>query len=242
MLKLRRSASVSSVAMIAILLLACSPARVPEVSQSVDPARTEQSSGRKVVTIAIQQEPSNIGGIVEGTGSSSGAKNADGIAHQMLAIEADIGTYEPQLAAEMISVERGTWRLNPDGTMDTAWKLRPNIKWHDGTPFTSQDLLFTYTVFQDPDLPATGSQRRLMTSASAPDPATFVVHWSSLCVDANRGQIGVILPKHLLEKAYRDDKSSLPNHPYFTTSFIGLGPYRLASFSSPAGYEAPTGC
>src|SRR5207249_3496561 len=36
----------------------------------------------------------------------------------------------PRLAQEVISVENGTWTINPDGTMDTIWKLRPNVKWH----------------------------------------------------------------------------------------------------------------
>ena len=35
------------------------------------------------------------------------------------------GEYIPLLAAEQISIERGTWRLNADGTMDTTWKLLP---------------------------------------------------------------------------------------------------------------------
>ena len=49
------------------------------------------------------------------------------------------------------AVERGTWLLHPDGTMDVTWRLRPTIKWHDGTPFSSGDLLFSFTVFMDPD-------------------------------------------------------------------------------------------
>src|SRR3954447_15365073 len=29
----------------------------------------------------------------------------------------------PRLAQEVISVENGTWKVNPDGTMDTIWKI-----------------------------------------------------------------------------------------------------------------------
>lgn len=39
--------------------------------------------------------------------------------------------------------------LNPDGTMDTTWKLRPNEKWHDGTPFTAEDLVFSLNAYKD---------------------------------------------------------------------------------------------
>src|SRR5205814_8251774 len=92
----------------------------------------------------------------------------------------------PQLAAEQISVENGTWRVNPDGTMDTIWKLRPNIKWQDGEPFTSDDLLFSFNVYKDPQVPTReGPTLALMESASAPDPSTFAVHWTQPFVRAN---------------------------------------------------------
>ena len=37
--------------------------------------------------------------------------------------------------------------------MDTTWKLRPNVKWHDGTPFTAEDLVFGSALFRDTDFP-----------------------------------------------------------------------------------------
>jgi len=51
-----------------------------------------------------------------------------------------------QLAAELPAAERGTWVVKPDGTMDVTWKLRPNIRWHDGTPFTSGDIAFSFQL------------------------------------------------------------------------------------------------
>jgi len=213
-----------------VLLGACAPAARPESAASIPqpgPAPATPTTP-KTLNVVIQREPPNIGGLEAGTGSSGGgAKNPEGIAHNALMIEADYGRWEPQLASEVISVESGTWRINADGTMDTSWNIHPNVKWHDGTPFTSEDLLFTFRIFKDPEVPVTGAQKRLMESASAPDPQTFVIHWSTLYVDANRGAIGVILPRHLLETSYLEDKANLPNHPYFTTDFVGLGPYRL---------------
>src|SRR5205814_1800095 len=120
--------------------------------------------------------------------------------------------------------------VNLDGTMDTTFHLRPNINWHDGVAFTADDLMFSFAILQDPDLPTTGSQRRFMESASAPDPRTFVIHWSGTYVDAPQGAIGVIRPKHILEDLYRRDKEAFTNSPWFTTEFVGLGPYKLASW------------
>ena len=64
-----------------------------------------------------------------------------GAVHDNLFKNPQFQVFEPALAAEPPSIEKGTWRLNPDGTMETTWHLRPNIKWHDSQPFTSADLL-----------------------------------------------------------------------------------------------------
>jgi peptide/nickel transport system substrate-binding protein len=68
----------------------------------------------------------------------------------------------------------------------------------------------------------------LMQSASAPDPHTFVVQWGSTYVNAGREGPGTVIPRHLLEEMYRQDKTSLITSPLLTTEFVGLGPYKLA--------------
>ena len=40
--------------------------------------------------------------------------------------------------------------LRQDGGMDVTWKLRPDIKWHDGTPHTSADMKFTVEAINSP--------------------------------------------------------------------------------------------
>ena len=45
----------------------------------------------------------------------------------------------PILAAEIPSVENGG--RAPDGTW-TVWRLKQGVVWHDGTPFTADDVLF----------------------------------------------------------------------------------------------------
>jgi peptide/nickel transport system substrate-binding protein len=105
--------------------------------------------------------------------------------------------------------------------MDTTWLLRPNIKWHDGTPMTSDDLLFSFTVIADPEIPnQVGAPLRLMASATAPDPYTFVVHWSAPYIDADQAPGLTPMPRHILGEIYRTDKAALPIHPWMTTDFV----------------------
>src|SRR5439155_15412577 len=116
-----------------------------------------------------------------------------------------------------------------DGTMDTIWRLKPNVKCHDGTPLTSHDLMFTFTAFMDPDLPSRyGEVLRVMESASAPDPLSFAVHWTRPNAQANEAPALNPMPRHLLEDTYRNDKANFGNSPRLSTEFVGLGAYRMA--------------
>ncbi len=213
------------------LLVACAQATpAPGGSASERTIRTAQAP--KVVTIGILREPNTFhNDLTQGTGAQGGNTQVLYIPHNYLVVENDRGLFQPQLAAEQIAVERGTWRVNPDGTMDTTWRLRSNVKWHDGAPFTSADLLFSFNVYKDPEVPtASGRALELMASATAPDPLTFLVHWSSPYVRADEGQALIPMARHLLEDAYRNDKPNFANNPRFTAEFIGLGPYRLLSW------------
>ena len=58
------------------------------------------------------------------------------------------GTIYPRLAAELPSLENGG--IAEDMTSVT-WKLRDDIKWSDGTPFTADDVVFTANYCMDPD-------------------------------------------------------------------------------------------
>ena len=57
----------------------------------------------------------------------------------------------PLLAVEVPTLANGGVVLRPDGGMDVIWKLRPNVSWHDGVPFTSDDIKFTVEALNDPN-------------------------------------------------------------------------------------------
>ena len=209
----------------------CNPSRGDGGASA--PADAGQATrGPKVITIAILREPISFHrDLTQGTGATGGNTQVLSIPQNYLAVQTDSGAFEAQMAAEQINQERGTWRLNADGSMDTTWKLRPNIKWHDGVPFTSDDLVFSYNVYKDPDVPtAVGAALGLMVSVAASDPLTLIVHWSSPYVRADEAQGLIPMPRHLLEEAYRTDKANFANNPKLGAEFIGVGPYRLVSW------------
>jgi peptide/nickel transport system substrate-binding protein len=70
------------------------------------------------------------------------------------------GTIVPVLAAEVPSVDNGG--LARDGIW-VIWRLKPGVRWHDGQPFTADDVIFTWAYAADPATAATtaGSYRTI---------------------------------------------------------------------------------
>jgi peptide/nickel transport system substrate-binding protein len=141
---------------------------------------------------------------------------------------------DPWMAEELPSIEKGTWKINPDGSMETTYRLRPGIRWHDGTPFSPQDFAFGREVQADRKVPPYQYRRQAeyIDRIEAPDDRTMVVHWNTTYRLANaliRTEL-YPLPRHLLEATYRaGDYERFNNDPWWITEFVGIGPYRVTS-------------
>src|SRR6266850_381715 len=57
------------------------------------------------------------------------------------------GNMAPALAREVPSLQNGG--VSKDGTVVT-WRLKRNVQWHDGTPFTAADVVFNWEYAADP--------------------------------------------------------------------------------------------
>ena len=179
---------------------ACSPIAP---GQSGGASGQSQPSGPKTMTIGILREPATIDGFTGEGGSRGGAGDTASLLHNLLTVQDPYDQDQPQLATELPSVEKGTWLLNADGSMDITWKLQRNAKWHDGMSFTADDVVFSLGLHKDPDLAhAYTGQARMMQSATAPDPNTVVIHWSKTDIRALVTPVLSPVPKHLLESVY----------------------------------------
>src|SRR6266571_3872810 len=217
-----RPSSVSFVALVWLAITSCAPSSPSVAPSGPQNDGSSRSVERKAVAVGILREPvSFITSVTGGNVSGGGANQVQYIGHDFLTVQDERGAWQPRIAAETLSVERGTWRANPDGTMDTTWRLRPNVKWQDGTPFTSADLLFAFEVSKDPEIPTSEGQAvGLMISASAPDASTVEIHWSGPYIRAIEANGLVALPRHLVEEQYREDKAKFISSTRFTTDFI----------------------
>ena len=93
-----------------------------------------------------------------------------------------------------------TWQVSTDQKTIT-FKLKPNLKWADGKPLTSADVLWTWqAVTDDKNGSPYASDYQLVKKAEAPDALTFSVTYDQAYAPALDTWAGLqILPKHLLE-------------------------------------------
>ncbi len=207
------------------ILAACSPGprAAGKESDAGSASQPGQNAAPKVLTL---QGREGVIGNFPGVTGGGGGRNI--FVNDYLTATDPNEEEVPRLAREVISVENGTWRVNPDGTMDTTWNLRPSVQWQDGAPFTADDLMFTFTAYKDPLLPSLyGEPLKLMTSAEVIDPLTFVVHWSQVYAGANKAPGLDPMPRHLLEETYLSDKVGFPELSFFRRDFVGTGAYRI---------------
>jgi len=131
--------------------------------------------------------------------------------------------YDKNLRLEGVMAE--SWEISSDN-LTITFHLRKGIKWHDGAPFTSADVLFTYLMYIDPKVPTSYAEDfKQVARAEAPDPYTFRVTYRQPYAPALESWGTAIHPKHLLE-GQDVAKSPLGRAP------IGTGPYRFVEWKA----------
>lgn len=192
--------------------------------------------------------------------SSSGASRPLHGGELIASIRSEPGTYnryvDPSAQAELLDlltnarlvrVNRATdqvepwlaesWTQSDDGRTYTL-RLRPNVSFSDGVPFTSADVLFSFRVLYDPRVESAlatamrpGGQP---LQVSAPDASTVVVRVPVPFAPALRLLDNLpILPKHKLEAALdagRFAEAWGPSRPL--SDMAGLGPFVLTEHVS----------
>jgi peptide/nickel transport system substrate-binding protein len=198
------------------------------------PSTTEQPGSPKRIVAAVQGDPHTLYQKLNPSSRVPGIENLELMVNTGLGVANDSAALEPRLAEQLPTVQNGLWKISPDGQMETTWKLRPGARWHDGEPFTSQDLLFTMRLVRDQELPEFDlPMYESVLSVSVPDPQSITVRWASPRIDADTlftPDAAMPVARHVLERPYLEDKRKLLEHPYWVDEFVGLGPFKLREF------------
>ncbi|HEY3327356.1 MAG TPA: peptide-binding protein [Novimethylophilus sp.] len=164
---------------------------------------------------AMSGEPSGLIPMIAGESAASAI--ASHIFNSLLKYDRDL-----ELEGELAQ----SWEVSKDQKTIT-FRLKPNLKWADGAPLTSADVLFTWQLVTD-DKTRTpyGSDYKLVNKAETPDALTFRASYAQPYAPALDSWAGLqILPKHLLEK---QDINNTP----FARKPVGSGYYRLEEWRS----------
>jgi peptide/nickel transport system substrate-binding protein len=195
-------------------------------------------------------------GTRQGTQAGSGGSNAGGqlIASQRTEPANYNRFFEATAAAELVSqltqaklvrVNRSSDELEP--ALAESWstadeltysvKLRPGVRFSDGAPFTSADVVFSFQVARDAPGSVLASALRIggePITAAAPDPTTVTITFPQRFAPALRMLDNLpILPRHKLLTAYETKSMKdawTPAKP--VSEVVGLGPFVLSEHVS----------
>jgi peptide/nickel transport system substrate-binding protein len=121
-----------------------------------------------------------------------------------------------------------SWDISPDGKQFT-FHLRKGVTWHDGQPFTSEDVKFSIDLLKNPDATARNAARyAIIQEVQTPDPQTAVfvlgqpgaslLDALTLALMYPKHSLGAIAPKDVIKATW------------WSTNPIGTGPFKWSKY------------
>ncbi len=159
---------------------------------------------------------------------ATGTKDQDGsrLFYEPLAGWDAEGNLRPILAEAIPGREDGT--LAADGKSVT-WKLKKNVKWHDGQPFTADDVVFTWEYSRNPATATLTSGSYKDVTVEKVDQYTVVVRFPAptpFWADTFVAAAGCIIPRHLFADYTGEKSRDAPAN----LKPVGTGPYKFKEF------------
>jgi peptide/nickel transport system substrate-binding protein len=222
------------VLLVLVALTACAPTPRGGEPTGAAPAPGRPATNSRPLNMAVRYEVNDLAPKRTGGAASTFTKRAFNAA---LAIIDDHAVAQPYLAETLPQLNTATWKVEPDGRMETTYRLKPNLTWHDGTAFSAEDFVFAYQVYTARGLGGTftSSPQDQMEDVQAPDARTLVIRWQRLYPQAG-ALVWLLfepLPRHILDapfRTYQVDPASPDAFlalPFWTTEYVGVGPYKV---------------
>lgn len=185
-------------------------ASVPFLPSALAAATAEAVTGRRIFNLLVNPEPPTLSSFNTSAGTAITASSK--VLEGLLRYDETL-TPQPGLAV--------SWEAAADG-LSYTFKLREGVKWHDGQPFTAQDVAFSLETNKRYH-PRGGSTFANLASVETPDDHTAIVKLAKpapYLIRAFAGSETPILPKHLYASG---DPLSNPHN----NAPVGTGPYRF---------------
>jgi peptide/nickel transport system substrate-binding protein len=218
------------------LIMACAP--TPKAAESADP-QGERAIQRTLVMFTGVEAPSYAEKALQIVPNPRA--HGKEILNARLVLLDERGLARPFLAEALPALNTDSWRVLPDGNMETTFRLAPNLTWHDGAPLTAEDFAFAARVYATPAFGVAGKGGfRYVKDVMAPDPRSVVIRWSQPYPDAVDDTAALPpLPRHLLDQPFQSlSADAFMMLPFWTTEYVGAGPWRLTQREPGAFFEA----
>jgi peptide/nickel transport system substrate-binding protein len=156
------------------------------------------------------------------TSDTSSGRITSMVFDSLILIDPDTLEAVPNLAVK--------WQVSPDNKVYT-FTLKEGVKFHDGEPFSADDVKLTYDLLMNPDTgtPRAGTLTKHIEKIEVKDPQTVVFTLKDVIAPFLTGDtVYGIVPKHILGSI---DPKTLPTHEFTTSKPIGTGPYKFQEFA-----------
>ncbi|MBY0337385.1 MAG: peptide ABC transporter substrate-binding protein [Acetobacteraceae bacterium] len=218
----RRMAALGLTAPMATQLLAVTGA-APAAAQSVPAYRPTGRRGGALRILYWQASTLLNPHFAVGTTNQDSSR----VFYEPLAGWATDGTLHPILAERIPSVENGD--LAADGRSVT-WRLKRNVRWHDGQQFTADDCIFTFEFARNPQVGSVSSGSYMDMEIRKLDDFTIRLDFprpTPFWADAFVGPSGQIIPRHLFGNFNGPNSRDAPTN----LRPVGTSAYRFVSFA-----------
>jgi len=219
------------VSVLALMLLITAACAGP-AQQGDSGARSVALSQPTVLRTVTRIEPENLTSKFVETGGR--AETAKQLLNSRLTYIDNRLEVQGILAEAVPQLNTDSWKVFPDGGMETSYRLRPGLTWHDGQPLTAEDFVFAWRIYLS-NLPFGSRPQDKMESVTAPDPRTLTIRWSSPEVTAGRLESEFEpIPAHLLLESFQAfsagsmSPEAFLGNPFWTQAYVGAGAWRLA--------------
>lgn len=217
---------VSTLAALALIAAACAPAQPSgQPSPAAPAAASPAAKTGGTIRLTFFQEPDTLNPLYGG-----GLRVSNTVIQAVfngLWVVDEKGNFQPELAAEVPSLQNGG--ISADGKTITV-KLRKDVKWADGKPFTAADLRWQYDTILNPKTTIGKTTTKNIESMTVKD--DYTVEWKMANVFpaflTMFSYPGGIVPKHALENVPPED---LGKHEFGRKAF-GTGPFRVTEWQA----------
>ncbi|OGL46550.1 MAG: hypothetical protein A2161_22290 [Candidatus Schekmanbacteria bacterium RBG_13_48_7] len=185
------------------------PTKVPGTSVQIDSSPAEGG----IIAIALEGEPVTLNPVLLTDINSHTLCIL--IFDGLVSHDAELN-YVPRLAK--------SWDVSDD-KLSITFHLHENVKWHDGQPFTSEDVKFTFKTIMNTEILARSKADLfdLVEHVETPDPYTFKVFYKKPFAPCFESWETLVIPKHI----YGFNKSSEFIDSSANFKPVGTGPFKF---------------